>query len=381
MTQSTYKTARMGILGGGQLGRMLIQEAINLNVRIAVLDPDPDAPCAALCDRFVQGSFKDREAVLAFGRSVDFLTVEIEHVDVGALEILEQEGIVVRPSSRILKLVQDKGAQKIFYRTNGIPTAPFHLVGGRAEISAHEDFLPVMQKLRTGGYDGKGVRPIRTSGEVATAFDAPSVLEKFVSFEKELAVIVARNSKGETVTYPAVEMEFNPEANLVEFLFSPARINRETEIKAGQLAERLADALHLEGVLAVEMFLTNSGDLLVNEIAPRPHNSGHATIEANRTSQYEQHLRAVLDLPLGDTTLIQPTVMVNLLGEKGFDGEAAYLGMDESLAIHGVHVHLYGKRYTKPFRKMGHVTVCDESLDKAIEKAKKVQQTLKVIST
>ncbi|MFM2135985.1 MAG: hypothetical protein RL021_1385 [Bacteroidota bacterium] len=381
MTQSIYKSARLGILGGGQLGRMLIQEAINLNVRTSVLDPDPDAPCLSLCDRFVNGSFRDREAVLAFGRTVDHLTVEIEHVDVSALEILEKEGVIVRPASRILKLVQDKGAQKIFYRANGIPTAPFHLVSGRDEISEHAEFLPVMQKLRTGGYDGKGVRPIRNTGDIADAFDAPSVLEKFVSFEKEIAVIVARNSRGETVTYPAVEMEFNQEANLVEFLFAPARITREIEAKASQLAARLAEALELEGVLAVELFLTGDGELLVNEIAPRPHNSGHATIEANRTSQYEQHLRAVLDLPLGDTSLIQPTVMVNLLGERGHEGEAAYLGMEECLAIHGVHVHLYGKRFTKPFRKMGHVTICDDTLDQAIDKAKKVQQTLKVISS
>jgi len=381
MKQATYRTARLGILGGGQLGRMLIQDAINLNVRVAVLDPDPDAPCATICDRFVQGSFKDRDTVLAFGRSVDFLTVEIEHVNVDALEILEQEGVVVRPSSRILRLVQDKGSQKIFYRTHGIPTAAFQLTANRAETAAFQSSFPVMQKLRTGGYDGKGVRPLKTSNDIADAFDAPSVLEQFVDFEKEIAVIVGRGADGETATYPAVEMEFNPEANLVEFLFAPARITPTTEKQAADLASRLADALQLEGILAVEMFLTKNGDLLVNEIAPRPHNSGHATIEANRTSQYEQHLRAVVGLPLGDTTLIQPTVMVNLLGEKGFEGEAAYPGMAECLAIHGVHVHLYGKRFTKPFRKMGHVTICDESLSSAVEKARTVQQTLKVIST
>ncbi|MFM2208293.1 MAG: hypothetical protein RL213_2268 [Bacteroidota bacterium] len=381
MKPSTYRSPRLGILGGGQLGRMLIQEAANLDIRVAVLDPDPEAPCARLCERFVLGSFRDRDTVLSFGRTVDVLTVEIEHVNVDALETLENEGVLVRPSSRILRLVQDKGAQKIFYRTHGMPTAPFHLAADRTEVEKHSGGLPFMQKLRTGGYDGKGVRPLKNISDLQEAFDAPSVLEKFVDLEKEISVIVARRPGGETLTYPAVEMEFNPEANLVEFLFSPARIDRATEAKAEKLAAQIADSLQLEGVLAVEMFLTKSGELLINEIAPRPHNSGHATIEANRTSQYEQHLRAVLDVPLGDTSLLQPSVMVNLLGEKGYDGEAAYVGMSECLAIRGVHIHLYGKSTTKPFRKMGHVTVCDDSLDAAIEKAKTVQRTLKVIST
>lgn len=380
--QSEHFTApRLGILGGGQLGRMLLQDAINLDINISVLDPDPEAPCRHLADHFETGSFKDYDTVYRFGKTVDILTVEIEHVNVDALEALEKEGVIVRPSSRILRLVQDKGAQKIFYRTHGIPTAEFHLIEHHEELPGHAGLLPVMQKLRTGGYDGKGVTPLRTVTDFTTAFNAPSVLEKMVDFDKELAVIVARNRSGECVSYPAVEMEFNPEANLVELLFCPAGITLDIEKKAEEIARRLAIAIELEGVLAVEMFLTKTGELLVNEMAPRPHNSGHATIEANVTSQYEQHLRAVLNLPLGETRLLTPAVMVNILGEKSAEGRVVYVGLRECLSMSGVHLHLYGKRNTKPFRKMGHVTICDNQLTNAIQKAKVVQQKLKATAS
>ncbi len=379
MQSSTYRSTRLGILGGGQLGRMLIQEAVNLDIHISVLDPDPAAPCASLADVFHLGSFKDYDTVMAFGQNVDILTVEIEHVNVNALETLEKAGKVVRPSSKTLRLVQDKGLQKIFYRTHGIPTAEFHLIQSANELTQHTGLLPVMQKLRTGGYDGKGVTPIRTAQDFNTAFNAPSVLEKMVDFEKEIAVIVARRPDGSCITYPAVEMEFNSEANLVEFLFAPASISLATANEANDIAIQLAEALQLEGILAVELFVTRDGHLLVNEIAPRPHNSGHTTIEANVTSQYEQHLRAILDLPLGDTSLLQANVMVNLLGEKGSEGPVSYAGMNECLSISGVHIHLYGKTNTKPFRKMGHVTICDGQLESAINKAKQVQRLLKAV--
>ncbi|MFM7217537.1 MAG: 5-(carboxyamino)imidazole ribonucleotide synthase [Bacteroidota bacterium] len=380
MANSPFKSVSIGILGGGQLGRMLVQEAINLNLRIAVLDPDPDAPCKTMVDRFVVGSFNDFDTVLAFGRSVDVLTVEIEHVNVDALEKLESEGKTVRPSSKVLRMVQDKGAQKEFYRQNGLPTAPFSLVEDINGITTKKDSFPVMQKLRKGGYDGKGVQALRTHEDLNKAFDAPSVLEAFVEMEKEVAVIVARNPSGNICTYPAVEMKFNPDANLVESLFSPSTITSRQAEEASRIAERLAVALNLEGILAVELFITRTGDILVNEIAPRPHNSGHATIEGNVTSQFEQHLRAILDLPLGNTSMITPSVMINLLGAEGFSGEAVYIGMNECLSLKGVHIHLYGKKITKPFRKMGHVTICSERLDSALEIAEQVRTTLQVQS-
>lgn len=375
-----YDTLKLGILGGGQLGRMLLQKAADLNISNCVLDPDNDAPCKYITDEFFLGDFNEYNAVLNFGRKVDLLTIEIEHVNVDALEQLENEGITVYPQSRIIKLVQDKGNQKIFYRTHKIPTAEFHLIENKEELKKYADQFPFVQKLRKGGYDGKGVLKLDSIQEVGMAFDAPSVLEKLIDFEKEIAVIVARNASGEIKTFPVVDMDFNAEANLVEFLFSPAELAEDVERKAEQIAIQVADALQIVGVLAVEMFVLKNGEVLVNEIAPRPHNSGHHTIEGNVTSQYEQHLRAILNLPLGNTDILQPTVMVNLLGEKGFEGHARYEGLTEIMQIDGVKVHLYGKKMMKPFRKMGHVTVISESLASAKAIARRVKETLKVIA-
>lgn len=380
MSKAFYDTLRFGILGGGQLGRMLIQKATDFNVTNVVLDPDPEAPCRYLADEFVCGSFQDYDTVLAFGRTVDLLTIEIEHVNVEALEQLEKEGIVVYPQSRVIRLVQDKGLQKIFYRTHGIPTAEFHLLDSIEHIAKYSSQFPFIQKLRKGGYDGKGVVKLENSGEIMKGFDAPSILEKLIDFEKEISVLVARNAQGECKAFPVVEMEFNPEANLVEYLFSPASISPQHEQKAESIAMEVARSIQLVGLLAVEMFLTKSGEILVNEIAPRPHNSGHQTIEGNITSQYEQHLRAILGLPLGSTNITKPSVMVNLLGEKGFSGHAVYEGLKEALAIDGVHLHLYGKKITKPFRKMGHVTVTADTLEEAKSKAKKVKDLIRVIA-
>ena len=371
-------SAKIGILGGGQLGRMLLQKAADWNLVTHVLDPDPNAPCKDIASSFTIGHFNDEAAVYEFGKELEVLTIEIEHVNTTALERLEQEGRKIFPQPRVIRLIQDKGAQKSFFSEHGIPTAPFTLVNNKSEILSGGTELPVMQKLCRGGYDGKGVQPLRSTADLDKAFDAPSVLEAWVPFEREVAVIVARNSRGHCKAFPPVEMDFNKEANLVEFLFSPSSLSPAVAAEAERIARQVAEALDMVGVLAVEMFLTTTGELLVNELAPRPHNSGHHTIEANQTSQYEQHLRAILGLPLGDTSIIQPAVMVNLLGEKGFEGPARYEGLEEALSIPGVHVHLYGKLLTKPFRKMGHVTVCHPDLEEARRIARTIRDTLKV---
>ena len=370
----------LGILGGGQLGRMLIQKAIDFNIAATVLDPDENAPCQSICDEFIIGDFNDYDAVYRFGKNVDILTIEIEHVNVEALEKLESEGLVIYPQPKIIRLVQDKGGQKIFYRTNKIPTPEFHLIENKKELVHYIGFLPFVQKLRKGGYDGRGVQVMQTESDFEKGFDAPSVLEKFVDFESEIAVIIARNASGEMKTFPVVQMEFNREENLVDLLFSPANVSEKISEKAKAIAEMIAGCSGIVGVLAVEMFVTKTGEIMVNEIAPRPHNSGHHTIEANITSQYEQHLRAILNLPLGSTDLIHPVVMVNLLGEKKYSGLAVIIGLEKILAIEGVHVHLYGKKFTKPFRKMGHVTCVADTIEEALNKAKYVKKNLKVIS-
>lgn len=372
------KDFKLGILGGGQLGRMFIQEAINLDVKVSILDPDAEAPCSKLCADFQQGSLHDFDTVYEFGKGMDVLTIEIEHVNVDALEKLENEGVKVYPQASILRTVQDKGLQKAFYEKNGIATAPFYLIDNKAGISDYLNELPFMQKLRTGGYDGRGVTALKSETDLDKAFDAPSVLEKFVDFEKEISVIIARNPSGEIKSFPVVELDFNAEANLVEFLFSPAMIEKEIADKAYQLAEQVAKAFEFVGILAVEMFVTKSGEVLVNEIAPRPHNSGHQTIEGNITSQYMQHLRAILDLPLGATDATQPAVMLNLLGAKGYEGPVVYNNLQEVLAVEGAHVHIYGKSITKSFRKMGHVTVTGNDLAEARKKAQFIKEKLSI---
>ena len=367
------KDFKLGVLGGGQLGRMLIQEAVNYDVYVHCLDPDSQAPCVDLANSFTIGSLTDFDTVYQFGQDKDVLTVEIEHVNIEALEKLESEGKKVFPQPHLLKMVQDKGLQKQFYTANDIPTPAFHLIESKADIHAYVSEFPFMQKMRKGGYDGKGVSALKSVEDIENAFDVPSVLEAFVDFEKELSVIVARNESGETAVFPVVECEFNAQANLVEFLFSPANISPAIEKAAEALAVKIINKLELVGILAVELFLTKSGELLVNEIAPRPHNSGHHTIECNVTSQFEQHLRSILNLPLGSTRTIQPGVMINLLGENGFEGPAIYRNLEQAISIPGVKVHLYGKMNTKPFRKMGHVTIANDQL----EEAKKIGMEMK----
>ncbi|MFN4146017.1 MAG: 5-(carboxyamino)imidazole ribonucleotide synthase [Runella sp.] len=370
---------KIGILGGGQLGLMLLQASIDWNLNVSILD-SPDAPCAAMATEFVEGSLQDYQAVYEFGKNLDIITIEIEKVNVEALEALEREGKKVFPQPHVIRLIQDKRTQKQFYRDHGLPTADFVLTENREEVSRYADFLPAFHKLGRDGYDGKGVVRIATPNDFDKAFDAPGVLEKAIDFEKELAVIVARNESGQMASFPAVEMAFHPEAHLVEFLFSPAEISQEIESQAQTLAKRTAEAIGIVGLLAVEMFLTKDGQILINEIAPRPHNSGHHTIRANITSQFEQHWRAILNLPLGDTTALASAAMVNILGEEGHTGEAHYDGLETLLATSGVFPFLYGKKTTKPFRKMGHTTVIDHDLGTVKQKALWAKEVLKVIS-
>ncbi len=370
--------ARLGILGGGQLGRMLIQEAINFNISVSVLDPDANAPCKNICSYFEKGSLSDYETVYNFGKNVDILTIEIEKVNVDALEQLQKEGVVVYPQPRVIRLIQDKGLQKQFFKENNIPTANFKLIANKEQLANNYFQFPYIQKLRKDGYDGKGVIKIIDEASTQQAFNEPSLIEEFIGFEKEIAIIVSRNEKGEINTFPMVEMDFNPDANLVEFLISPSAYSEEIKIKAKNIAIEIAECLKIVGILAVEMFLTKEHDIIVNEIAPRPHNSGHHSIEGNYTSQFEQHLRAIFNMPLGDTQTINHAVMINLLGENGFEGLAEYEGLDKVLKHSGVYIHLYGKEFTKPYRKMGHVTVINENREKALEIAKFVKQTLKI---
>lgn len=373
-------SSRLGMVGGGQLGRMFIQEAINFDVHVHVLDPDANAPCKHIAHSFTQGSLNDYDTLYNFGLDKDVLTVEIENVNIEALEALEKLGKKVFPQPRVLRIIKDKGIQKEFYKEHNIPTAPFQVTNNLEEIKQLATQLPFVQKMRTGGYDGKGVQVIRTVSDFEHAFETPSVIEEMIPFEKEISIIVARNESGEMAVYPAVECEFSEEANLVEFLFAPANISTETENKAIELAKSVIEKLDMVGILAVELFLTKDGSLLVNEIAPRPHNSGHHTIECNVTSQFEQHMRSVLNLPLGSTAIIQAGAMINLLGEKGYEGDVFYEGLEKFIGKPGVHPHIYGKAQTKSFRKMGHVTIAGKDLNQVKSLALEVKNGIRVLA-
>ena len=371
-------SVKIAVVGGGQLGRMLQTKAYSYGLDLAFLDPDRYAPSSTLSSWFYKGSLQDEELVYDFGKKRDIITIEIENINTKALKRLEKEGKKVFPQPHIIELIQDKGLQKQFFIDNNIPTSTFYMLGGKHELSLFKDELPFMQKMRKGGYDGKGVVAIKSENDFEKGFEVPSIIEKFIDFKKELSVIVARNESGEVKCFPCVEQEFSEEANLVEFLFSPAIISPVIEQKAIEIAENIISKLGMVGILAVELFLTRDDELLVNEIAPRPHNSGHQTIEGNTESQYGQLLRCLLNLPLGDTSIVKPSVMVNLLGEKGFEGHAVYEGMDEILNMKGVYVHLYGKQMTKPFRKMGHITITADTIEEAKATAIKVKHTIKV---
>jgi len=371
---------KIAILGGGQLGRMLIRSAIDFNIEVAILDPNPEAPCKENAAEFEVGDLNDFDTVYNFGSKYDLITIEIEQVNTKALQKLSDEGKKVFPQPHIIEMIQDKRIQKQFYKDNGIPTADFILTENLEEIKVNADFLPAVNKIGKGGYDGKGVQIMRTTEDLSKGFDAPGLLEKLIDFEKEISVIVARNEDGSIKAFPPVELVFHPEANLVEYLLAPAQVETSITDVAVDIAISLAEKLSIVGLLAVEMFVTKDGKVLVNEIAPRTHNSGHQSIESNMTSQFEQQLRAILNWPLGDTSLFISSAMINLLGEEGHTGVAVCKGFKEVLDIPGCHLHLYGKKMTRPFRKMGHVTVRDKDMDQLIKKIDFVKKTIKFVS-
>jgi len=375
---------KIGILGGGQLGKMMCQSASKWNLDMACLELSHACPAANACNKIELGSFKIHEDVHRFGQDKDIITIEIESVNLEALKDLEEQGKTVYPQARVIEIIQDKGLQKKFYKQHKLASSEFKLVDSakkiKEEILAGNIEIPFVQKLRKGGYDGKGVFVVKSIADLSNLLEGPSVIEDLVEIEKEISVIVARNPLGEVVAYPVVEMEFNAKANLVEFLAAPARITSKDAETATNLALQLIEKLDMVGLLAVELFLSKSGEILINEAAPRAHNSGHHTIESAYTSQYEQLLRAILGMPLGATENISPAVMINLLGAEGYTGEAIYQGFEDAIAIPGVNVHLYGKTYTKPFRKMGHITVLASNLDEAIEKANLVKEKISIIA-
>jgi len=374
----------LGILGGGQLGKMLLYETRKFDIKTSVLDPSKNAPCKIACDTFEVGDLMDFETVYNFGKKVDVLTFEIEHVNIDALEALEKEGITVYPSSNTLRNINDKITQKKFYQTHQIPTSSFQVFNSKDElivaINKYEIRYPFVWKQSKGGYDGMGVCIVKNKEDLANVKDIPCIAEKLIPFVNELAVIVSRNPNGEVASYPVVEMEFHPEANQVEYVICPARIENNIAERAKKIAEKVSNAFEHVGLLAVELFQTEEGEILVNEVAPRPHNSGHFSIEGSLTNQFEQHIRAILNLPLGNTKSKIAAIMVNLVGEEGYTGDAYYKNLEQILSLEGVTPHIYGKKQTRPFRKMGHVTIVNNDISKARKIAELVKKTIKVIN-
>jgi len=374
----------LGILGGGQLGKMLLAETLKYDIRTIVLDPSAEAPARFGCHTFFQGDLMDYDTVYQFGKQADLVTFEIENVNVDALERLESEGIKVYPTPKSLRIIQDKGAQKAFYKAHGIPTAPFEPFPSPAllatAVAEGRWTYPFVWKSTRFGYDGNGVKIVRNPQDLHALPEGPCIAELCANIDKELAVIVARSPKGEVATYPVVEMEFHPEANQVEYVLCPARIAETISDQARKIALQVAEAFGSIGLLAVELFLTKEGEIWVNEVAPRPHNSGHYSIEASYTSQFEQHLRAILNLPLGSTESKVAGVMVNLVGAEGYAGDVIYEHIEDVLSLQGVTPHIYGKRQTRPFRKMGHITITHPDIEQARSLAQKVKETIKVIS-
>lgn len=378
---SQYK---VGILGGGQLGKMLLYNTRKFDIYTCVLDPNPDAPCKLACNEFFVGDLMDFDTVFEFGKKVDTLTIEIENVNVDALGALEKEGIKVYPSAETLATIQNKAKQKLFYVDHNLPTADFRRYAYIDELKRAVEHnvqpLPFVWKSAQFGYDGKGVKIVRTITDLDELPNVECIAETLVPFKKELAVTVARTPDGEVKAYPVVEMEFHPEANQVEYVLCPARISENITKKAELVALKTAAAFHHVGLLAVELFLTENDEILINEVAPRPHNSGHQTIEASYTSQFEQHLRAVLNLPLGETKNKVSGVMVNLVGAEDYQGAVVYENIEKILKLNGVTPHIYGKKETRPFRKMGHVTIVHPEINEARAIAQQVKETIKVIS-
>ena len=370
---------KIGILGGGQLGKMLCLAAANWDLDIYILEDDENCPAAPYCTKLIKGSFKNYDDVVAFGEMVDVLTIEIEHVNTQALKFLEKKGKIVHPNPKALDIIKDKGLQKQFYLKHKIPTATVNYYETKADFNKILT-LPCVWKSRKGGYDGKGVSILKTEKDIENLPDEPCIVEELIEIDKELAVIACRNPSGHIVIYPSVEMVFDPKANLLDYQMCPSAISKKIEKQAQTLAKNVIKKFNLCGLLAVEMFLTKDGRLLVNEVAPRPHNSGHHTIEANETSQFEQHLRAILNMPLGSIKMRNPSVLLNLVGSEGFTGKTKVKGWENALNREGVHVHLYGKKTIKPFRKMGHITVMNKSLDKAKHIAIELKNDFKIIA-
>ncbi len=375
---------KLGVLGGGQLGRMLLAETQKYDIYTSILDPSSDAPCAQICNEFTVGNLLDFDAVYNFGKTIDVLTIEIEHVNIDALHQLEKEGLKIYPQPSVIETIQHKGKQKDFFAANGIPTSPHKRFKNKQELinsfDKNEIEIPFVWKSAQFGYDGTGVKIVRSVDDIQNLADTDCIVEKLIPFKNELAVIVARNADGEIKTYPVVEMEFHPEANQVEYVICPARIDEKVADKAREIALNVAKSFKHVGLLAVELFQTENDDILVNEVAPRTHNSGHYSIEASYTNQFEQHLRTVLNLPLGNTDSKVAGIMVNLVGEEGFTGNVVYENIDKVMQIDGVIPHIYGKKTTKPFRKMGHVTIVDKDINKARKTAQKVKETIRIIS-
>lgn len=374
----------LGILGGGQLGKMLLTETRKFDITTKLLDPSPDAPCRIACNTFVQGNLTDFNTVYNFGKDVEVLTIEIENVNIEALEKLQTEGVKVYPSPQTIKNIQNKATQKQFYATHGIPTASFQVFQNteslKKAINEQQLTLPFVWKSARFGYDGNGVKIVRQLTDLNLLPNDQCIAESLVPFKKELAVIVARNAKGQVRTYPVVEMEFHPEANQVEYVLCPARIEEAVAQKARTIAIQVAQAFEVVGLLAVELFQTENDEILVNEVAPRPHNSGHYSIEAAYTNQFEQHLRAILNLPLGSTESKVAGVMVNLVGAEGYQGKVVYENIEQIMAMEGVTPYIYGKKETRPFRKMGHVTIVNPNINKARQIAEQVKNTIRVIA-
>lgn len=375
---------KLGILGGGQLGKMLLTETRKFDIQTLVLEPSEEAPARYSCNGFYKGSLMDFDTVYQFGKMVDLLTIEIENVNLDALDKLEEEGLPIYPSPKTLRLIQNKGKQKDYYVSNNIPTSPHlrfvDLNDLRNALAKDELEFPFVWKCAQFGYDGNGVKICRSALDLVKLPDVECIAEEMVPFKNELAVIVARSVSGEVKTYPVVEMEFHPEANQVEYVICPARIDEKVAQKATEVALKVSQAFHHIGLLAVEMFQTADDEILVNEVAPRPHNSGHYSIEASYTSQFENHLRAILNLPLGNTDSKVAGIMVNLVGEEGFSGQVVYENIEKIMAIDGVTPHIYGKRETRPFRKMGHVTIVNEDMTEARKIAEDVKNSIRVIS-
>jgi len=371
---------KLGVLGGGQLGKMLLTETHKFDIYTAILDDAKDAPCAQICNEFHQGNLLDFDTVYNFGKKVDLLTIEIEHVNTEALLKLESEGLEIYPQPSVLQTIQHKGKQKDFFVKNNIPTSPHKRFSTLEELKKETLQFPFVWKSAQFGYDGTGVKIVKNNTDLNALVDTDCIIEELIPFKNELAVIVARNKNGELKTYPVVEMEFHPEANQVEYVICPARISNDVADRARNIALKVAESFKHIGLLAVELFQTENDEILVNEVAPRTHNSGHYSIEASYTSQFEQHVRSILNLPLGNTESKVAGIMVNLVGEEGFSGDVVYENMEEILKMDGVTPHIYGKKQTRPFRKMGHVTIVNNDITEAHKIAEKVKNTIRVIS-